>query len=174
MSSVMRAATAVLVMAIVTTACAGSPEGEPSAPAAGSAVVEPSQSPAEEIPSGEIAVTAVDFDYDIPSTIAAGPTTFTFANAGTEFHEMPMVKLADGKGIDDVRGFLEESPNGKPPKWVVEEVGWTGAKPGKDAKRQLEADLTPGTYVVLCFVTSKANEGAPHFSLGMVKEITVV
>jgi len=117
-------------------------------------------------------IVAEDFAFDGPDTWAAGPQSVTLENDGEEDHEMVLVGLDEGYTIDDVLTEIQENPEGDPPPWV-QIVGGTFAKPGTTSEQPLKADLQPGTYTLVCFVPSKANDGQPHAALGMVKEITV-
>lgn len=135
---------------------------EPAEPAA--------ESPASGPTSGEVAVTALDYEFEAPDEVAAGETTITFENAGQEDHELALGELLDGKTIDDVNALLEKGPPSQPPPWF-RDVGHTFAKSGQDGK-PIEVDLEAGTYVMLCFVPAE-DDGTPHALLGMVEDFTV-
>ncbi|MEX2274058.1 MAG: hypothetical protein WEA10_00620 [Actinomycetota bacterium] len=130
------------------------------------------ESPMTEAPATDPTVVAHDFEFETPDTWAAGEQTIAFENEGEEPHEMVLIALDEGKTFEDVMAVIEEDPNAKPPSWVTI-IGGNGAGPGQTAKKPTTADLEAGTYVLACFVTSKANDDQPHAALGMVKEITV-
>lgn len=47
---------------------------------------------------GDVAVTAEDDAFDgIPDEVPAGTTVFALDNAGTEFHEVAVLRTADGE-----------------------------------------------------------------------------
>ena len=49
-----------------------------------------------------IAITGRDFAFDgVPETVDAGPVTFTFENAGAEFHEMILARLPEGMTLEE-------------------------------------------------------------------------
>lgn len=118
---------------------------------------------------GSVTYVATEFAYEGPDTLPAGKVTIEMDNKGKQSHELVMGELLDGKTIDDVNALLEKGAPGKPPKWF-KMAGGTGAKPGEAGK--LDADLTAGNYVFICFVPDKASK-MPHALLGMVKNVTV-
>lgn len=111
-------------------------------------------------------VTATEYTYDMPDQIPAGPTLFHFTNNGTQLHHMTLVKLEDGKTLED----LEELPPGPFPVWAVFMGGPNAPMPhgGADA---VAIDLTPGNYAVICLVPGP--DGVLHMKRGMVKALTV-
>ena len=80
-----------------------------------------------------------------------------------------MFELLDGKTINDVNALFEKGMPDGPPDWA-REIGGTGAKPG--ATNELEADVTPGDYVLLCFVADKETK-KPHILHGMLMPVSV-
>jgi hypothetical protein len=77
------------------------------------------------------------------------------------------VQLAPGKTIQDLGKWVDDMkgpPPGKP-------IGGIPAFiPGK--KAFFEADLTPGEYGMICFV-SDAKDGKPHVAHGMATQFKV-
>ncbi|MGH2700626.1 MAG: hypothetical protein ACRDJB_08065 [Actinomycetota bacterium] len=118
---------------------------------------------------GTVTYVATDFAYEGPDTLPVGEVKLAMHNKGKQPHEMVMGELLDGKTVDDVNALLAKGAPGKPPKWF-KTTGGTGAKPGKSAT--LDADLTAGSYVLLCLIPDKASK-KPHAVLGMVKGVTV-
>ncbi|HEX2241380.1 MAG TPA: plastocyanin/azurin family copper-binding protein [Actinomycetota bacterium] len=165
---ILRAKPLVLLIAIfsllaVGVACGGGEDGD---------TTEPAQAPETTAPpSGEITVRAVEYSFlDVPTTIAAGETTFTLVNEGAEPHFFGLAKLTD-----DAPPATEivQLPQKKVMKFLEKELGETStAKPGQTSKKSLTAELTPGRYGYVCFVFSP-KEKAPHALLGMVGEFTV-
>ncbi len=118
--------------------------------------------------AAQVAVTATDYAFALPDVVAAGPTAFTMTNEGEEPHFMFVVKLKEGATLAEA---LEAEAAGEDPEaFLEEEVGdSTTAAPGMTAV--LNADLTPGTYGIMCFIS--AEDGTPHAALGMAQEFTV-
>jgi len=112
---------------------------------------------------------ATEFAFKGPDVLPAGDVTLTMDNQGKQPHELALGELLDGKTMDDVHALLKKGVPGKPPKWF-KDAGGTGAKPGETGT--IDAELTPGSYVMLCFVPDKASK-KPHVMLGMMKEVTV-
>jgi uncharacterized cupredoxin-like copper-binding protein len=112
---------------------------------------------------------ATEFAFEGPDSLPAGDVTMTMDNQGKQMHELVLGELLEGKTMDDVHALLMKGPPKNPPKWF-RNVSGTGAKPGETGT--LEAELTPGTYAMLCFVPDKASK-KPHVVLGMMKEVTV-
>ena len=155
-----------LIGAVFIAACGEDGDDEPEAGDAGQEETT-EESPSEEAASGEIAVAATEFDFGgVEETVAAGATTFTFENVGEEMHELVLVR----KKTDDPTEELLQLPEKEVEK-KIEILGRTFAKPGETGK-PLEAELTTGNYVMVCFVTSK-EEKKPHAFLGMVRDFTV-
>lgn len=117
--------------------------------------------------SQTIDVIGKEYAFDgVPQTVEPGPTTFTFENAGKEPHEMVIFKLKTEKSIKE----LLKLPQQRAQKFV-EQVGGTGAGPGKKAAQPVEAELTEGTYAMVCFIP--AADKTPHFAKGMVASFAV-
>lgn len=137
---------------------------------------EPAESPkAEESPAeegGDTTFTAVDYGFQGPDTLPAGEAQITLENEGKEPHEMAIVSLLEGKTLEDALAYIKkQGTEGKPPSWVKFAGGIRPVKPGESG--QGGANLEPGSYALLCFVESKANNGQPHVALGMAAPLTV-
>jgi hypothetical protein len=120
-------------------------------------------------PQADGEVTLQDFRIGLPSAITAGQHTWKVTNNGPQPHELTIMKLAAGKGVQDLVTFLlVRSPAGPPP---FTDAGGMGAlAPGTAGWVRL--NLTPGNYVALCFVPDRRT-GKPHFMLGMLTPFTV-
>lgn len=118
---------------------------------------------------GEATYVATEFAFEGPDVLPAGDVTLTMDNQGKQMHELALGELLQGKTMDDVHALLKKGLPKKPPTWF-KEVGGTGAKPGETGA--LDAELTPGSYIMLCFVPDQASKEA-HVMLGMMKEVTV-
>ena len=112
---------------------------------------------------------ATEFAFEGPDVLPAGEVALTMDNQGKQMHELALGELLDGKSMDDVHALLKKGMPKKPPSWF-RQVGGTGAKPGEAGT--IDAELTPGNYVMICFVPDTASK-KPHVMLGMMKEVTV-
>jgi hypothetical protein len=117
--------------------------------------------------NGEIVLR--DFSFQLPNSIPSGPVTLKVTNQGPQIHEADIVRLAQGKTLQDLQNFLNQpNPTGAPP---FESAGGLGAiQAGTSA--WLKLNLKPGNYAVVCFVPD-AKTGKPHFMLGMLNSFTV-
>lgn len=93
----------------------------------------PSDTGETEPAGGAVEVTLTDHRIDMPSTLPAGPTTFSITNAGKAEHNFEV----EGQGIE-----TELAQNLRP--------GETGT---------LQVDLRPGTYHVYCPVANHQERG---------------
>lgn len=128
-------------------------------------------------------VTAKDYSYEgMPHDLSAGKAVISLTNAGTEFHEMMFVRVNDGVTLttDELLNLPEDEAMTK-----IEMKGGVFAMPGEDAYSTV--DLDAGRYLVVCFIPvgltpeaaaaaetgGEVPEGPPHFTQGMVHEITI-
>lgn len=118
-------------------------------------------------PSSAGTLTMRDFAFDLPSTLPAGPTTFTVVNDGPQLHEMNILKLAPGATASDVLAWQPDL--GTPPPFEAV-GGMNGLSQGITGDMTL--DLAPGTYVAICNIPDPAS-GVAHSQLGMIREFTV-
>ena len=125
--------------------------------------------------SGEKAeVKGVDFAYEgVKASYDPGEIRMKFLNEGKEEHELVLVKKNPGvkESFDELLQLPEEKAASK-----VEFLGGEEAAPGEEAF--VNADLTPGDYLIVCFIPEgslpgKEGKGKPHFALGMREEFRV-
>lgn len=114
-----------------------------------------------------VEVTGEDFKFDAPDVVPAGLTEFRFMNKGPSLHHMALLKLKDGKTVDDLRAALANP--GPPPSWVKEMGGPNAPDAGLEANATVM--LEPGNYALICFVDLG---GPPHFAKGMIRPLRVV
>ena len=117
---------------------------------------------------GEVLISAVEYEFDLADSYAAGTTTFTLVNNGEEKHFIDIVKLTDDAPpvaelieLPDkkVGQYFEGQPNHIDP-----------VKPGETSE-PMEVELEPGRYGYVCFFGAKGEP--PHAFLGMAGEFTV-
>ena len=78
-----------------------------------------------------------------------------------------MIRLEPGKTMKELSAWMQK-PEGPPPAHGM--GGIDAILPGTTA--YFTADLTPGDYVLLCFVPD-AKDGKGHYVHGMVKQFKV-
>lgn len=122
----------------------------------------------ETVDSGVPEVTFVgkEYAYEGPESIAGGWTRVTFDNQGELPHDLMLMRLGDGKTVDDVTAML--ASEAAPPSWI-EMVGSASAGPGTSSS--FVSELKPGSYVMLSF--SGGEEGPPDAMQGMLQALTV-
>jgi plastocyanin len=112
-----------------------------------------------------VTITARDYAFDAPDTVAAGLTTIRLVNRGPELHHVQLIKLEEGRTMADL--FAALKAGGPPPRWTRDVGGPNTPVPGGESEATL--DLAPGRYAVLCFIPSP--DGTPHVMKGMAREI---
>ena len=118
-------------------------------------------------PEADIRMTLHDYAFDLPAVIPAGRHTIRVENAAAQPHEAVLGKLVAGKTIADLMQWMKTREGAMP----GEEVGGTvGLSTGE--VNFVNVDLTPGEYVLLCFVPD-AKDGKSHLSHGMIRQFTV-
>lgn len=120
-------------------------------------------------PTASLSVNLKDFMFEMPESLPAGETVVKVVNDGPEPHEFNILRLEDGKTVEDVMKFLSGEAGGPPPFAPI--GGMNGLDMGQIGYAEL--NLTPGTYVAICNIPSPKAEGHPHFTLGMIKEFVV-
>ena len=118
-------------------------------------------------PQADATIKMDDFTFLLPAEIKAGPQIWQIDNQGQQPHEIALIKLAEGKTMEDVGAFMA-APDGPPP--FADVGGLQGIDPGESGWVNL--NLTPGEYVALCHIPDPAS-GKPHMELGMVTPFSV-
>ena len=119
----------------------------------------------------DVHFTARDFAFEGPDTISAGMTTLVLHNDGPTLHHLLLLRLEDGKTLQDLESAVSTmKPTDMPPSWAVPVGGVNPPDPGSDTRATL--DIKPGTYAVTCVVD--VPDHVPHIMKGMIKGLTVV
>lgn len=121
--------------------------------------------------AADVKLTAKDYAFDAPEKIKAGDVRVELTNAGKDFHEANIFRLATGVTPDQALKALESegapAPAGPPP--FTPAGGPQGVLPGE--KTQVVAKLEKGNYLIVCFIPDAQN--VPHIAKGMSKAVTV-
>jgi hypothetical protein len=117
-------------------------------------------------PKSNVVIQLVDYAFKIQGALTAGRHTIRVENAGAEPHEVGWLKLASGKTVEDLEAWMQ-NPDGPPPASSVGGISSLAA----NQEAYFEVALTPGDYVLFCFVT--APDGRPHTAHGMIQHIRV-
>ena len=112
-------------------------------------------------------ISAKEYQFTIPDGIKAGKAAFTLTDKGNEMHVFALTKLKPGATFDQLK---QAALSDQDPSKFADDQGTTAfTGPGKS--NILNANLTAGTYVALCFIS--APNGKPHLQLGMLQQFTV-
>jgi len=130
-------------------------------------------------------VTAVDFGFEnVPAEIPSG-TTLGLTNSGQEVHEMVVVRKlpTTTQSFEELLAMPQDQALG-----LVQDIGVAFAEPGATSAEVVTTGEA-GDYLMVCFIPAGTTSlpsidpasselpslgtGAPHFTLGMVKEFTV-
>lgn len=124
-----------------------------------------------EAPEPDATIELVNFNFTMPTSMRADVAVIEVVNRGTQPHEAPLVRLAQGATmVQFVEAVEDANATGPPPGALV--GGVNAIAPGQTV--YLIVDLESGTsYGLACFVESPQHGGAPHLALGMVAEFTV-
>jgi hypothetical protein len=126
-----------------------------------------------------------DFAFAIRTDLPTGPQVWQVTNTGTQPHHLVLFRVPGPIDDDQVIERLEiefglrgedATPTADMPAWAMdpgafEQVAYA---PVLSAGRSewVAMDLTPGTYVAVCFVPDRAT-GMPHALMGMVAVFSV-
>ncbi len=141
-----------------------------------------------EPPVADVSVSMLDFAYAMPQEFTQGPTTFELSNDGAEPHEVAVLRLNEGftpEMFFELMASMEGEATPEEPATGHDHAtppapaalpftsvgGLQAMAPGMTGYATV--DLTPATYMALCFIPSFANGGVPHAMLGMVASFTV-
>ena len=198
-SSFVPAGALAVALAFATAACAGG-SASPAASAAASPAASASASasaPTDGSPSASasasgsasasaaVMVTAVDFAFEnVPAEIPSG-TTLGLTNNGQEVHEMVVVRKlpTTTQSFEELLAMPQDQALG-----LVQDIGVAFAEPGATSADVVTTGEA-GDYLMVCFIPAGTTSlpsidpassempslgtGAPHFTLGMVKEFAV-
>jgi hypothetical protein len=130
-------------------------------------VVQPPESPTPKRgPQSTLVIQLSDYAFTLSAPVTAGRHVIKLENVGVEPHELGLIRLAPGKTLEDFRAWARDF-QGPPPGQVLGGVNALAT----GAEAYFEVELTPGDYVLLCFVT--APDGRPHADHGMIQGLRV-
>jgi len=108
-----------------------------------------------------VTITANDYAFELPAQIPAGVITFKLVSNAKELHHAVVIRLDQGKTVNDMREALKQP--GPPPAWAHAVGGPNPSDPSGTSEATLA--LAPGQYAVVCFIPTPG--GIPHFAKGM-------
>ena len=118
-------------------------------------------------PTADVTMTLSDYQFGLSTPLTAGKHVIRIDNAAEQPHEVLLFRFAEGKTPEDF-GKWGADYKGPPPGTVM-----GGVAPFKRGQSlYLEVDLTPGNYLLVCFVPD-AKDGKAHLEHGMIMPITI-
>lgn len=118
-------------------------------------------------PVATMTMSLKDYAFAMSQELTAGHHVIKVDNIADQPHELIIMRLNDGKTLEDL-GKWAATMQGPIP---AETIG--GVAPfSKGPTIYVPVDLTPGNYVLICFVPD-SKDGKPHAEHGMVMPITV-
>jgi len=119
------------------------------------------------LPTPDVAMQLTDYEFKLTKPFAKGRQVVRARNNAAQPHDAQMFKLATGQTRKDLEEWLRTEA-GPPPA-----SGIGGIAPmAQGQANNLTVDLTPGDYVLVCFIPD-TKDGKPHFAHGMVMEFSI-
>jgi len=119
-----------------------------------------------DLPKADAAIILSDYAFDLSKPLTVGKQRIRLINYSAQPHEIEILRIVPGNTVDEVLAWLEKL-DGEPKAFPLGGV----APMGKGMATNIDVEITPGTYLLICFVPDAA-DGKPHF-MQMTKVITV-
>lgn len=114
----------------------------------------------------EATFVGTEYAYTGPESIDGGWTRVTLDNQGDLAHDLILLRLLEGKTVDDVTAMLADE--GAPPSWI-DVKGGASAEPGSSAS--FVSNLEAGNYAMFSF--GSAEDAPPDAMQGMIGQLAV-
>jgi uncharacterized cupredoxin-like copper-binding protein len=120
-------------------------------------------------PTPDVTISLRNYAFALSTPLTAGHHVIQIvtSDSSNQSHELEMVQLAPGKTAQDLLQYLQK-PDGPPPGRAI--GGVADLKAGVPV--YFTANLTPGNYLLICFVPDRG-DGKPHFMHGMMETVSV-
>jgi hypothetical protein len=119
-----------------------------------------------------IEITAINYAFQAPATVAPGPTRFRLRNAGTVPHEVQIFVFKPGISADSARGLLNTMA--RVPDSLSDSAGAVLiAAPHVAAPEEVYVDLEPGRVYALVCQFRDSPTAQRHDRLGMFGVVAV-
>lgn len=129
--------------------------------------VVPSSTTSASAPAADVTMQLSDYAFTLSAPLTPGTHTVRVENTATQPHEVVVLKLEEGKTVDDLTKWAQNY-EGTPPAATV--GGVAAMDPGQPVFFTI--DMTPGNYVFICFVPD-AKDGKPHVAHGMIQTLSI-
>ncbi|MFN2613084.1 MAG: hypothetical protein ABR536_06930, partial [Solirubrobacterales bacterium] len=105
--------------------------------------------------------------------LKAGDNELTFVSEGDQaLHHLVAAPIKDDATIDDVKAEFESNSHGLPKTVDIENSVDTSAIDGGE-DQVVKLNLKAGRYAFVCFLSDRDEPDKPHFTEGLLKEVTV-
>ena len=111
-------------------------------------------------PEADVTYTATDDGLEGPDAVDAGETTIEVVNDSSVNREITILKIKDGKTIEDVGAFFESADEG-PPDLSASPLDFLAFVFDGEQDRSITVDLTPGQWAISSSDPEKPFEGPP-------------
>ena len=126
---------------------------------------EGSESTEETASAEEVTLEATEYEFELSATPTSETTSVTFDNQGEEPHVLIFARIEEGYTVDEA--FELEGKKGS----ATEVSKAADAGPGESVTVELEEELEPGHYAMLCPIPGP--KGEPHYKLGQLEEFDI-
>ena len=123
--------------------------------------------PSTAAPAHRLVVTANEYSFQAPDSVAAGIVAVRLIDRGRKAHQLTFARLDDTSSLDRVmRSLVADKARTGGIRWMG---GIESAIPGESSETILP--LTSGRYVIIC--AYDGDHGLAHMSLGMIRSLVV-
>nr|HET6904582.1 hypothetical protein [Ktedonobacteraceae bacterium] len=129
----------------------------------------PTPAPTSQPAIPAITIKAMDFSFDQPQSLPAGPVDITLINNGGVPHQAGIARLKLGMTFEQLKAALLQQGPKALALFAIPVGGANIIMPGQSGEVIL--NLSPGQYVSVCFV--RGADGIPHYAKGMIQTFTV-
>lgn len=112
------------------------------------------------LPDSDVTYRATDEGLEGPDAIDAGETTIEVVNDSSVNREINLLKLADGKTMDDVGAWFESGGEGAPDP-ATSPLGFLAFVFDAEQDRRLSVQLTPGQWAIQSSDPESPFDGPP-------------
>ncbi|HEV3226269.1 MAG TPA: hypothetical protein VGZ52_05525 [Acidimicrobiales bacterium] len=112
---------------------------------------------------------AGNFAFDVPTTIDGGTVQIALKNAGTQAHELQLVRVTDGTTPQQFEKDVLEQQGAPIPNYLLGPGGGAG-QTAAGATTTVTEKLDPGTYIYFCGL---GDTGKEHYRTGQLGSVTV-
>lgn len=119
-----------------------------------------------ELPEAESTMVGTDFAFDTTPPLTPGENRIQFSNEGEQLHEINLIKLGDGKTVDDVVSWFQ-SQDGPPP---AQSLGGVAVRPGAEGVGIFNVDAG-SSYAFICAIPDVKTDFTPHVAKGMRSDV---